>query len=277
VAWVEGAYQVSERRACRATGVGRSLITYRSRRPSQDALRQRLRELAQARVSFGYLRLHTLLVREGWKINHKRVYRLYREEGLGLKRQKPRRRRSAVAREGKREAQQPNQRWAMDFMQDALADGRKIRVLTIVDVFTRECLSLEVRGRFGGPEVVEVLQGLVTERGKPEIIQCDQGTEFTSKIVDQWAWEQKIQLDFSRRGKPGDNARNEAFNGSVRRECLSQHYFLNLGDARKVLERWKEEYNTDRPHGSLGRICPVQFRAQWTKTQGSNELENSRS
>ena len=161
-------------------------------------------------------------------------------------------------------------------MQDALADGRKFRVLTVVDVFTRECLALEARAQFGGADVVDALTRLVAERGRPEVIQCDQGTEFTSMAVDRWAWEQKLRIDFSRRGKPGDNARNEAFNGSVRRECLSQHYFLDLRDAQRTLRTWKEEYNTDRPHGSLGKVSPVRFRTEWTKTQGPNELANSR-
>ncbi len=194
-------------------------------RPSQEPLRRRLRELAASRVSYGYLRLHVLLRREGWTLNHKRVYRLYREEGLGLQRKRPRRRRSAVARGSQATASQPNERWAMDFMQDVLADGRTFRVFTLVDTYTRECLALEARPRFRGGEVAAILSEVIAERGAPAVIQCDQGTEFTSITMDRWAYWNRVQLDFSRRGKPGDNARCEAFNGSVRRECLAQAYF----------------------------------------------------
>ncbi len=149
----------------------------------------------------------------------------------------------------------------MDFMHDTMADGRKMRVLTTIDVFTRECLALDVRQRFRGVDVAEVLSGLVARHGKPRTIQCDQGTEFTSMAMDHWAYWNKIGLDFSRPGTPGDNARNEAFNGTVRRECLTLHYFLNLRDAESMLSAWQLDYNNERPHGSLGQIPPAEFRA----------------
>jgi putative transposase len=162
----------------------------------------------------------------------------------------------------------------MDFMHDALATGEKIRVLTVVDVLTRECLALEARRSFRGPDVVEVLSRLGGYRGFPEVIQCDQGTEFTSMAMDHWAWRHKVQIDFSRPGKPGDNAINETFNGSVRRECLSQYYFLNLGEARRVLQGWQEEYNNDRPHSSLDQIPPAQFRDGWKPIEAPSKLQN---
>ena len=225
VQWVQEAYQVSERRACAATGVCRGLVRYQSRRPAQEPLRRRIQELAAVRISYGYRRLHVLLRREGWPINHKRVYRLYSEEGLGLKRKRVKRRRAAVVRREPEQVTRPNERWAMDFMHDEMADGGKFRVLTVIDVFTRECLALHVGRSLRGADVATVLDGLVARRGKPRSIQCDQGTEFTSLAMDHWGYWNKVGLDFSRRGRPGDNARNEAFNSLVRRECLTHHYF----------------------------------------------------
>jgi putative transposase len=239
-------------------------MLYRSHRAPQDALRRRLRELAAVRSSYGYRRLHVLLRREGWPINAKRVYRLYVEEGLGLRRKKPKRRRAAVARVARRKAARPNQRWAMDFMHDEFQDGRRMRVLTVIDVFTRECLALEARRTFRGTDVAAILSDLVERHGKPGTIQCDQGTEFTSMAMDHWAYWNKVGLDFSRPGAPGDNARNEAFNGTVRRECLSQHYFLNITEASVVLDSWRNEYNNERPHGSLGHLSPAGFRTGWS-------------
>ena len=213
------------------------------------------------RASYGYLRLYVLLKREGWRVNHKRVYRLYREEGLGLQRRRSRRRRSGLARSPRAATTRPNERWAMDFMHDMLADGRTVRVFTLIDAYTRECLALEAGIHFRGADVAALLSRVVAERGTPVIIQCDQGTEFTSMALDQWAYWNHVQLDFSRRGKPGDNALCEAFNGSVRRECLSQAYFLTLGDLRQTLATWKADYNNHRPHSSLNNLTPAHFRA----------------
>lgn len=255
----------------RATGVASSTMHYKHRRPSQNPLRARLRELAAARVSYGYLRLYVLLRREGWHVNHKRVYRLYREEGLALQRRRPKRRRSAMPRSPRRETTRANERWAMDFMQDVLADGRTVRVFTLVDAHTRECLALEAAPRFRGAEVAAILSSVVRDRGVPQVIQCDQGTEFTSIALDQWAYWNKVQLDFSRRGKPGDNAVCEAFNGSVRRECLSQAYFLSYVDAQQVLEKWKDEYNNQRPHSSLQHLPPAHFRARESNPEAVSE------
>lgn len=159
----------------------------------------------------------------------------------------------------------------MDFMQDLLADGRTVRVFTLVDAHTRECLALEAAPRFRGAEVAAILSSVVRERGVPQVIQCDQGTEFTSIALDQWAYWNKVQLDFSRRGKPGDNAVCEAFNGSVRRECLSQAYFLSYVDAQQVLEKWKDEYSNQRPHSSLQHLPPAHFRARESNPEAVSE------
>lgn len=258
---------MSTRKACRATGVARSTVTYRARQPSQDALRRRLRELAQTRVSFGYRRLHVLLRRDGWRINVKRVRRLYREEGLSLLRRRPARRRSAAMLSTRVPPTAENQRWAMDFMADALADGTRVRVFTLIDLFTRECLALEARPRFTGADVAAVLTRVGAGRGLPPTIQCDQGTEFTSLALDHWAHAQKLTLDFSRRARPGNNALCEAFNGSVRRECLAQAYFSTHTEVQAELDRWRDDYNNHWPHQSLANLPPAQFGAQRAATQ----------
>ena len=226
---------MSMRRACQATGVWRSGILYRSRRPSQEPLRRRLRELASVHVSYGQKRLHVLLRREGWTINHKRTQRLYREEGLQLRRRRgPKRRKHVSARPVRAPVDRPNTRWAMDFVHDQTASGATFRVLTVIDVFSRECLALVARPRFRGEDIAAALTTLLARRGQQAVLQCDQGTEFTSMAMDAWAYWQHIPLDLSRHGTPGDNAVNEAFNGSLRRECLSQHHFYSIEDAQQI-------------------------------------------
>lgn len=201
VAWAKAAYGVSERRACRVTKTARSTARRRkSRRPKEEALRKRLRELAAVRVSYGYQRLHVLLRREGWPVNRKRIYRLYKEEGLALRRKRPRRRKSAVVRLERPEVKGRGERWAMDFIHDTQAGGGAIRVLAVLDVFNRECVALEARQSFRGADVATLLGHLGRERGLPGVIQCDQGTEFTSKAMDHWAYWNQVKLDFSRPG-----------------------------------------------------------------------------
>lgn len=270
--WMHEAYRVSLRKACRASGTAMSSMQYRPIRPDQSPLRQRIKEIAMTRVSYGYRRVHVLLRREGWRMNAKRTYRLYREEGLCLRLKRPKRRRSAVRRQETMAATRTNQLWAMDFMSDALADGRKLRVLTVLDTFTRECVALEVGGTFGGSDVARVLTRAGVQRGLPSAIHVDNGTEFTSKVFDQWAYSNKVKLDFSRPGKPTDNAFIESFNAQVRRECLSQHYFSSLIDARVVLDGWRDEYNNRRPHGSLGQRTPAEYRAEVEGTEVPEKL-----
>lgn len=274
--WARAAYALSERRACRALGVARSTARYCSVRPSQAALRVRIRELAGVRVRSGYRQIHVLLVREGWRVNHKRVYRLYREEGLALKARRPKRRKSAAARVQPTPPKEANERWAMDFIHDTLESGRTVRILSVMDIHTRECLALVPRQSFRGVDVADVLSELGSVRKLPERINVDNGTEFTSKALDHWAYWNGVELDFSRPGKPTDNAHVEAFHGTLRRECLSQHWFLDLQDAKQTLAAWRLDYNNDRPHSALGHMPPAQFRGGGDFTQGRIKPLNSR-
>jgi len=220
-----------------------------------------LRDLATGRPSDGYRRLHILLLREGGRVNHKRVYRLYSEEGLTMRRKPPRRRISAARRKRLPCPVRTNESWSMDFMSDQLYSGHRIRVLTIVDNHSRESLALKVGRSFKGEDVVAVLNKLIQTRGTPRSIRVDNGSEFTSKVVDQWAYWNKVTLDFSRPGKPTDNAYIEAFNGRFRQECLNENWFLSMVDAQEKVEAWRQDYNRVRPHGSLGNMTPEEFAA----------------
>jgi putative transposase len=260
VCWAREAFGVSQRRACRVFRVSRRLVWYRSVRPDDAPLRRRLHELATARLAYGSRRLHVLLRRDGLAVNYKKVHRLYVEEGLQLKPRCRRRRRAATQRLYRPPVTGVNQRWAMDFMHDVLATGAKVRVFTLVDAWSRECLALRVASRFSGSEVAAILAEVGTTRGTlSPVIQCDNGTEFTSTTLDHWAYWTKVQLDFSRPGTPVDNSVCEAFNGSLRRECLSQHWFASLEEAETVLSAWQMDYNNHRPHSSLGLIPPAHF------------------
>lgn len=256
-------FTVSIRRACDVSLSPRSTHRYRSRKDRQENLRIRLRDLAYSRISYGYRRLHILLQREGWQVNHKRVYRLYTEEGLTIKRRKPKRYKSIVPRKIRIEPAGINDVWSMDFMSDALADGHRYRVFTVLDVYTRECLALEARQRFNGLEVTNILTRIVKERNQPEYIHCDNGSEFTSKLMDQWAWLNDIQLAFSTPGKPTENAFIESFNGRVRQECLNQHWFNDLDEVQAHLDIWKADYNLERPHSSLGYLSPNDYASHY--------------
>ena len=256
--------------------MARSTARYRSVRPPQGALRVRIRELAGVRVRSGYRQIHVLLLREGWRVNHKRVYRLYREEGLALKARRPKRRKSAAARVQPALPKEANERWAMDFIHDTLESGRSVRILSVIDVHTRECLALVPRQSFRGVDVADVLSELGGARKFPERINVDNGTEFTSKALDHWAYWNRVELDFSRPGKPTDNAHVEAFHGTLRRECLSQHWFLDLEDAKRTLAAWRLDYNNHRPHSALGQVPPAEFRSGGDFTQGRIIPLNSR-
>ncbi|KAA5546359.1 IS3 family transposase [Roseiconus nitratireducens] len=259
---VEGtrqAYKISERRACKILGLARSTCRYQSTKDEQAALRMRLKDLAAVRVRFGYRRLHILLRREGWKVNAKRVYRLYAKEKLALRARKSKRRVSCQSRGARVEATGINDCWAMDFMSDELFDGRRIRLLTIVDLFTRESVLIGVEARFRGKDVVRVMDEIRGSRTLSKTIRLDNGPEFTSKALDHWAYEHGVTLDFSRPGKPTDNAFIESFNGSLRDECLNENWFLSLEDAREKIETWRRDYNQHRPHSALGNLAPGEF------------------
>ena len=250
---------MSERRACRVTGTSRATHRYRSVADPQDELRLRVRELAATRVRYGYRRIHVLLRREGWKVNHKRVYRLYRDDGLAIRARTPRRRRARQYRAARPELAAPNQAWAMDFVSDTLAGGQRFRLLAVVDCFSRECLAIVPRVQFRADHVVETLEQLVREHGTPQTIRCDNGPEFAGRVLDQWAYFQRVTLDFSRPAKPTDNAYIESFNARLRQELLNASWFLSLADARRRTERWRKEYNEDRPHSALGNLTPQEF------------------
>ncbi|MEO0966686.1 MAG: IS3 family transposase [Planctomycetota bacterium] len=256
------AYRVSKRRACAVLKQPRATQRYRSVADDQAYLRKRIREIAERHVTWGYPRVWVQLRREGWSVNKKRVYRLYRLEGLSMRPHKPRRHRSSPTRLERPKAERANESWSMDFMADELFDGRRIRLLTIVDDFTRESLAVEVGHRFGGAEVARVLDRVGLDRGHlPDRIRVDNGTEFTSRRLDQWAYLRQVRLDFSRRGKPTDNGLIEAFNGRLRAECLNTNWFLSLADAREKVEAWRRHYNRDRPHSALGCLAPEEFAA----------------
>ena len=260
VHYLQRSYRVSERRACSVIRFSRATHRRQSNAPLQAVLGKRIRELAEIRVSYGYKRIHVLLQREGWKVNHKRVYRLYRLEGLAMRTKKPRRRHvSSVNRVEVPDATAPNQIWSMDFMHDELFNGDRIRLLTLVDNFSRVSPWIEVARSLTGKKVVEVLERIAFQHGLPKTIRVDHGTEFTSKAFDQWAYMNGVEIDFTRVGKPTDNAFIESFNGRLRQECLNENWFLSLEDAREKVEAWRQEYNNERPHSALGQLAPTQF------------------
>ena len=259
VRFLRESYRVSERRACRVRPLDRSRYRYRSRRPDPVALRKRITEIATTRVRYGYKRIQVLLYREGWHVNHKRVYGLYREEGLNLRRRRPRRHVTATRREKRTATTCRNQVWSMDFVSDALFNGRRFRVLTLLDDFSRECLLVHVDKAIQGSDVAELLDQVAEDRGTPITIRVDNGPEFVSRALDLWAYQRGVELNFSRPGKPTDNAMIESFNGALRDECLNANWFLSLSDAREKIEAWKSEYNEFRPHSSLGDLTPSDF------------------
>jgi len=262
VVYLCGGYGVSERHACRVVALPISTHRYRSRKAPQTELRMRMRELAGARIRYGYRKIRVLLNREGWKVGKKLVYRLYREEGLGLRRRPKSRRIASAHSRQKPRAEAANQVWSLDFVADQLTDGRRFRALTVVDVFTRECLAIEVGQSLKGHDVVRVLQQIANERGRPQVLFCDNGSEFTSQVLDLWAYHNQVKIDFSRPGKPTDNAYVESFNGTLRAECLDAHWFSTPAEAVKRIEAWRQEYNTSRPHRALGERTPNEFARQ---------------
>ena len=250
----------SQRRACRWLGFHRSAMRYRSHRRDDAALRQRLRELAAEHPRWGSpLLIWQLRDQEGWPDNHKRIRRVYRLEGLAVRRRG--RKKLVRARVPLPVASQPNEWWTMDFVRDTLASGPAFRALTMLDTCTREALGIEVDISLPGERVVAALDAIAEERGYPKHIQVDNGTEFQSKALNLWAHRHHVQLHFIRPGKPVENAFIESFNGKFRDECLNQHWFLSLADARRIIEAWRITYNTARAHRSLNRRTPAQFAA----------------
>jgi len=251
-------YGVSQRRACQAIGADRSSVRYRCRRPDDVAIRIRLRELAALRRRFGYRRLHILLRREGLTPNHKKLRRIYAEERLQVRRRGGRKR-ALGTRAPLTLPLGPNQRWSMDFLHDQLSDGRRFRILAIVDDFTRECLALVADTSLSGQRVGRVLDAIIAERGRPAACVSDNGTELTSMAILRWSQDSGIEWHYIAPGKPQQNAFIESFNGRLRDELLNETLFSSLAHARAVLAEWRLDYNTIRPHSSLGNLPPAHY------------------
>jgi putative transposase len=257
--WLRVEYAASERRVCGLLTMAVSSYRYVAVGGGDEDLLAQLVELSREQPRFGYRRLHVLLRRSGEQVNHKRVHRVYREAGLMLRRKK----RKHCVREGKPllERTSANQEWALDFVHDAVECGRAIRVLSVVDAYTRECLALEVDTSFASRRVTRVLDAIIAERGRPAAIRCDNGPEFTSRHFLAWAVERGIELIHIQPGKPTQNARVESFHGRLREECLQVSWFQNLFDAKRKIAAWQKEYNEERPHSSLGYQTPKEFAA----------------
>lgn len=250
--------EVSERRACRFTGFSRSTRRYRSRRSPDTALRARLHELAAQRRRWGYRQFCRVLRREGWRINYKRVQRVYQEEGLQVRRRK-RKRRATVPRTPTPAPTRANERWSMDFVRDTFGDGRVFRCFTLVDDCTRECPVIEVDFSLSGERVARVLDRVAAARGYPRVISCDNGPEFAGAALDEWAHAHGVMLDFIDPGKPVQNAFIESFNGTFRDECLNENWFVSLYDAQRTIEAWRIDYECERPHSKLKDLTPREF------------------
>lgn len=259
VGYLRSTFGPSERRACGLLEVAVSSYRYRSQRRSDEELREKLVALAGEKPRFGYRRLHVLLKQSGEQVNHKRVWRVYRETGLCVKRK----RRKRLVRTGPaaQVLSRANQEWALDFVHDVLGTGQRVRVLSVLDAYTRECLALEVDTSFASQRVTRVLERLIAERGRPERLRCDNGPELTSRHFLAWCMERKIQLVHIEPGRPMQNGRVESFQGKFRDECLNVNWFRNLWEARAKVEIWRREYNQARPHSSLGYQTPEAFAA----------------
>ncbi len=254
-------YNISINRCCSLVLLHKSVFYYRTIERNDKLLRMRIKEIAATRVRYGFWRIYILLRREGFMDNHKRVYRVYLEEGLNLRSKRPRRNRSAAHRQpGDGNASSLHECWSMDFVCDQLYDGSRFRALTLVDNYSRKCLAIYAGKSLKGSDVVEVMERVTQQAGElPQRIKVDNGSEFISKVLDKWAYESKVELDFSRPGKPTDNPFIESFNGSFRDECLNANWFFSLEDAQEKFEVWREDYNGFRPHSSLGDLTPNQF------------------
>jgi putative transposase len=265
-------FELPSRRACGLMLLCRGSYYYRSKSKDRSALKIRLKDLAMTRVRFGYLRLTVMLRREGWAVGKKLVYRLYREMGLQMRTKK--RKKLASAQRGPVEtAHRPNQRWSMDFITDRLEDGRYFRTLTVVDQYTRECPVLLADLSLSGSKVSECLDQVAIKRGYPESITVDNGSEFCSRVMDAWAYRNKVKLDFIRPGKPVENGFIESFNGRLRDECLNTELFWSIQDARDKLEKWRQDYNNQRPHSSLANLPPAAFAKEHRQRKSTENRE----
>lgn len=265
VAHVRELFGLSERRACRIVGISRRVVRYRSCRPDDGAIRSRLRDLAAKRRRFGFRRLGLLLEREGIMLSRNKLLRLYREEKLAVRRRTGRKR-ALGTRAPMAIPMGPNQRWSLEFVSDAFTDGRRFRILAVVDDHTRECLTLVADTSLSGARVARELDALMARQGRPMMMVSDNGTELTSMAILRWCQESRVEWHYIAPGKPTQNAFIESFNGRLRDECLNETLFTSLNHARAVLAAWKEDYNHVRPHTSLGGATPAEMAAR-SRTQ----------
>lgn len=263
---------LSERRACGLAGISRTVMNYDPKPDDNEELRSRIIELAQVRKRFGYRRIHALLRREGIKVNTKRVYRLYTEENLSVRRRK-RKKGIAVERDPLVLPDFPNEVWSMDFVMDQLANGNRLKLLTIVDDFTKESVEIVAGRSITGEDLTEILDRVCLFRGFPAAIRTDQGPEFTSRALDTWAYRNGVKLKLIQPGKPTQNAYIESFNGKFRDECLNDHWFNNMAEARAIIGAWRRDYNERRPHSSLGYMTPAEMAAKHRTTVRNTEKE----
>nr|WP_233231572.1 IS3 family transposase [Tichowtungia aerotolerans] len=265
------AYGLSGRRACGLFELSRTTFFYKAKPRDDEALRLRIKELAAKRVRFGYRRIHVLLRREGWEINHKRVYRVYMEENLAV-RTKPRKKLANRPRVPLEQAAGPNEQWSMDFVMDRTEDGRHFRILTVVDNFSRECLALYADRSITGEKVASCLNGVANQRGYPKSIRVDNGSEFYSRSMDAWTYHHEVAMEFIRPGKPTENGYIESFNGKLRDECLNVELFFGVDDAHDKLAAWKKDYNEQRPHKSLDNKTPTEYIGAWMEASALPSL-----
>ena len=261
----------SQRRACGLAGIDPRVYRYRSTRPDDSAIRQRLCELAGERRRFGYRRLHILLRREGMKLNHKKLYRLYKEARLTV-RKRGGRKRALGTRSPMTMPQGPNQRWSLDFVSDALVDSRRFRILCVIDDFSRECLATVVDNSISGIRVARELDRIAARRGYPCTVVSDNGTELTSNAILNWQQERSVEWHYIAPGKPMQNGFVESFNGRLRDECLNEHLFKSYRHARRIIEDWRHDYNTYRPHTSLNGLTPKEFATRSMVDHNQNRL-----
>jgi len=264
-------HDLSQRRACRLTGCNRKSARHLSQRPADAELRVALRALAEQKPAWGYRLLHGALRLDGWRVNHKKVYRVYCEEKLTL-RKKPKQRLKCEKRGAPEPLTAPGQRWLLDFIHDRLSDGRSFRTLNLSEGFTRQCLGQEVDTSLSGQRVVRLLDQTAAVQGLPRELQMDNGSEFRSKALDLWAYRNKVKLIFIEPGKPTQNGQIESFNGRFRAECLDQEWFGSLQEARELIETWRISYNTHRPHSSLGYLPPDVWALNYRQQQQNLSL-----
>ena len=273
VAFAIEKFRISERRACELNVVDRSSYRYEPRPDRNRELRQKLVELARQKPRYGYRRLGVLLERKGEAVNHKRLWRVYQEAGLGVRRRE--RKRLERGKVGMPLLVRPNQEWSVDFVSDALATGRAIRALTVIDGFTKVSPVIEVDSSLSSPRITRILDQVIEQRGRPDGLRLDNGPEFTSRCFLAWAEQKGIRLVFIQPGKPVQNSFIESFNGRFRDECLNANWFENLADARRKIEAWRMDYNQHRPHSSLAYRTPEEFERVWSPSPSSSVIEQA--